>query len=85
MIMILCHRGKLSVENLRTGTSPIAIRKIEKSGTRFFSFWRVKFSLAEPERKKSRATFFSTANSYFPEPNTLGSLHMHYRYDGAVI
>nr|WP_304296815.1 hypothetical protein [Porphyromonas gulae] len=58
---------------------------LQKNGTKKISFHWVKFSLAEPERKKSRATFFSTANSYFPEPNTLGSLHMHYRYDGAVI
>ncbi|ERJ90234.1 hypothetical protein HMPREF1990_00632 [Porphyromonas gingivalis W4087] len=49
MILILFYRYKPSVENLRTGVSPIAARKIGKSRTSFFSFWRENFLLPEPK------------------------------------
>ena len=42
----------------QTGNARIAERVFGKSGARIFSLWRENFSLPEPKRKSSRATFF---------------------------
>lgn len=61
MILILFCRDRPSVENLRTVFPPIAVRKIGKSPTSFFSLWRESFLVPEPKQKSLRTTFYGVA------------------------
>jgi len=47
----------------RAKNLPIAVCVFRENGTRFFSLWRVNFSLSTPKRNSLRATFLEVTNT----------------------